>query len=150
VNRLIFGADDYLKSWAAKIIGIDGFGLSTAIGVERDGKIICAAVYHDYRDGQIEASIAASSRRWANRSVLHALFAYPFNQVGAHRLLVTCNEANEKAMKMNSQLGFIQEGRLRQMYAPHDAVIWGMLKDECKWIKEKSNGKIKPEFAANA
>ena len=150
MNRLIFGADDYLKSWAAKIIGIDGFGLSTAIGVERDGKIICAAVYHDYRDGQIEASIAASSRRWANRSVLHALFAYPFNQVGAHRLLVTCNEANEIAMKMNSQLGFIQEGRLRQMYAPHDAVIWGMLKDECKWIKEKSNGKIKPEFAANA
>ena len=150
MNRLIFGADDYLKSWAAKIIGIDGFGLSTAIGVERDGKIICAAVYHDYRDGQIEASIAASSRRWANRSVLHALFAYPFNQVGAHRLLVTCNEANEKAMKMNSQLGFTQEGKLRQMYAPHDAVIWGMLKDECKWIKEKSNGKIKPEFAANA
>ena len=150
MNRLIIGADDYLKGWAAKIIGIDGFGPSTSIGVERDGKIICAAVYHDYRDGQIEASIAASSRRWANRSVLHALFAYPFNQVGAHRLLVTCNEANEKAMKMNSQLGFTQEGRLRQMYAPHDAVIWGMLKDECKWIKEKSNGKIKPEFAANA
>ena len=150
MNRLIFGADDYLKGWAAKIIGIDGFGPSTSIGVERDGKIICAAVYHDYRDGQIEASIAASSRRWANRSVLHALFAYPFNQVGAHRLLVTCNEANEKAMKMNSQLGFTQEGKLRQMYDPHDAVIWGMLKDECKWIKEKSNGKIKPEFAANA
>ena len=94
MNRLIFGADDYLKGWAAKIIGIDGFGPSTSIGVERDGKIICAAVYHDYRDGQIEASIAASSRRWANRSVLHALFAYPFNQVGAHRLLVTCNEAS--------------------------------------------------------
>ena len=150
MNRLIIGADDYLKVWAAKIIGIDGFGPSTAIGVERDGKIICAAVYHNFRDGQIEASIAASSRRWANRSVLHALFAYPFNQVGAHRLLVTCNEANEKAMKMNSQLGFIQEGRLRQMYDPHDAVIWGMLKDECKWIKEKSNGKIKPEFTANA
>ena len=48
MNRLIIGADDYLKSWAAKIIGIDGFGPSTAIGVERDGKIICAAVYHDY------------------------------------------------------------------------------------------------------
>jgi len=150
VNRIIFGADDYLKSWAAERIGIDQFGPSVAIGVERDNQIICAAIYHDLREGQIEASIAASSRRWANRSVLHALFAYPFNQVGAHRLLVTCNEANEKAMKMNSQLGFTQEGKLRQMYAPHDAVIWGMLKDECKWIKEKSNGKIKPEFAANA
>ena len=151
MNRLIFGADDYLKKWAAKQIGIDGFGPSVSIGVQRDGEIIAAAVYHDLRQGQIEASIAAIfSRRWASRSVLHALFAYPFNQVGVNRLLVQCSEANEKAMKMNRQLGFTQEGRLRQLYAPHDAILWGMLKDECQWIEEKSNGKIKPTIAANA
>ena len=150
MNRLIFGADEYLKTWTAKQIGIDGFGPSVAIGVQRDGEIIAAAVYHDLRQGQIEASIASASLRWASRSVLHALFAYPFHQVGATRLLVQCSEANEKAMKMNRQLGFTQEGRLRQLYAPYDAVLWGMLREECKWIKEKSNGKIKPEFAANA
>ena len=150
MNRLIFGADDYLKTWVANKIGIDGFGPSVSIGVQRDGEIIAAAVYHDLRQGQIEASIASTSLRWASRSVLHALFAYPFNQVGANRLLVQCSEANEKAMKMNRQLGFTEEGRLRQLYAPHDAVLWGMLREECQWIKEKSNGKIKPTFAANA
>jgi len=98
MNRLIFGADDYLKKWAAKQIGIDGFGPSVSIGVQRDGEIIAAAVYHDLRQGQIEASIAAIfSRRWASRSVLHALFAYPFNQVGVNRLLVQCSEANEES-----------------------------------------------------
>ena len=117
MNRLIFGADDYLKTWTAKQIGIDGFGPSVAIGVQRDGEIIAAAVYHDLRQGQIECSIASTSLRWASRSVLHCLFAYPFNQVGATRLLVQCSEANEKAMKMNRQLGFTQEGRLRQLYA---------------------------------
>ena len=91
-------------------------------------------MYHDYRDGQIEASIAASSQRWANRSVLFGLFAYPFIQVGAKRLLVTCSEANDKAMKMNRQLGFVEEGRLRKMFGKHDAVLFGMLKQECKWI----------------
>ena len=140
MNRIIFGADDYLKSWAAERIGIDQFGPSVAIGVQRDDQIICAAIYHDLREGQIEASLAASSRRWANRSVLFTLFAYPFNQVGAHRLLVTCNEANDKAMKMNRQLGFTQEGRLRQLYPPHDAILWGMLKTECKWIRTQNNG----------
>ena len=150
MNRLIFGADDYLKKWVAKQIGIDGFGPSVAIGVQRDGEIIAAAVFHDLREGQIVASIAATSRRWASRSVLHALFAYPFKQVGAHRLLVQCSEANEKAMKMNRQLGFTQEGRLRQLYKPHNAVLWGMLREECKWIKEKSNGKIKSSTATSA
>ncbi len=134
MNRLIFGADDYLKRWAAQRIGIDGFGPSAAIGVQRDGEIIAACVYHDYRDGQIEASIAASSQRWANRSVLFGLFAYPFIQVGAKRMLVTCSEANHKAMKMNRQLGFVEEGRLRKMFGKHDAVLFGMLKQECKWI----------------
>jgi hypothetical protein len=124
MNRLIFGADEYLKTWTAKQIGIDGFGLSVAIGVQRDGEIIAAAVYHDLRQGQIEASIASTSLRWASRSVLHALFAYPFNQVGANRL--------------------------RQLYAPHDAILWGMLKDECKWIRNQDNGKIKPATSANA
>jgi RimJ/RimL family protein N-acetyltransferase len=150
VIRCIFGADDYLKNWAAKRIGIEGFGPSVAIGVQADDEIIAAAVYHDLRDGQIEASIAASSRRWATRSVLHTLFAYPFLQVGANRLLVTCSEANEKAMKMNSQLGFVQEGRLRQMYAPHDAAIWGMLKQECKWLKGNDYGQKRTRTATNA
>ena len=142
MNRIIFGADDYLKSWAAERIGIGQFGPSVAIGVERDNQIICAAIYHDLREGQIEASIAASSRRWASRSVLHTLFAYPFKQVGAHRLLVQCNEANAKAMKMNRQLGFVQEGRLRHLHGPDDGILWGMLKDECKWIKGQSNGQV--------
>lgn len=150
MNSLIVGADDYLKEWTAKKIGITGFGPSTAIGVQRNGKIIAAAVYHDFRDGQIEASLAANSQSWASRSVLHAMFAYPFLQVGANRLLVTCNESNSKAMKMNRQLGFTQEGRLRQLYAPHDAIIWGMLMAECKWIKGSKNGQISTGTAASS
>ena len=105
--------------------------------VQKNGQLIAGAVFHDYRDGQIEASIAASSPSWATRSVLYSLFAYPFNQCDANRLLVTCDESNDKAMKMNKQLGFTPEGILRQMYYPNDAIVWGMLKDECKWITKK-------------
>ena len=63
MKTIVVGADEYLKSWAAKRIGIDKFGPSKAIGVQCDGEIICAAVYHDWREGQIEASIAATSQR---------------------------------------------------------------------------------------
>jgi hypothetical protein len=43
-------------------------------------------------------------------------------------------------MKMNKQLGFTQEGRLRQLYPPHDAILWGMLRSECKWLKGNDYG----------
>ena len=141
---IVTNIDDYVKAWVAKRIGINGFGTSTAIGVQQNGQLIAGAVFHDYRpkNGQIEASIASDSPRWATRSVLYSLFAYPFIQCDANRLLVTCDESNDKAMKMNKQLGFTPEGILRQMYYPNDAIIFGMLKDECKWIikKEISNG----------
>ena len=135
---IVTNIDDYVKAWVAKRIGINGFGPSTAIGVQRDGQLIAGAVFHDYRpkNGQIEASIASDSPRWATRSVLYSLFAYPFIQCDANRLLVTCDESNDKAMKMNKQLGFTPEGILRQMYYPNDAIIFGMLKDECKWLKK--------------
>ena len=133
---IVTNIDDYVRAWVAKKIGIRGFGPSTAIGVQRDNQLIAGAVFHDYRDGQIEASLASSSPRWATRSVLYSLFAYPFIQCDANRLLVTCDESNHKAMKMNRQLGFTPEGILRQMYYPNDAIVWGMLKDECKWIKK--------------
>jgi RimJ/RimL family protein N-acetyltransferase len=147
---MIFGADDYLKQWAASRIGIEGFGPSVSIGVQRDGEIIAACVYHDLRGGQIEASIAASSPQWATRSVLYGLFAYPFIQVGANRLLVTCSEANDKAMKMNKQLGFVQEGRLRNLHGSDDAILWGMLRNECKWIKGQINGQTTTFTTASA
>ena len=89
---IVTNIDDYVRAWVAKRIGIRGFGPSTAIGVQKNGQLIAGAVFHDYRDGQIEASIAASSPSWATRSVLYSLFAYPFNQCDANRLLVTCDE----------------------------------------------------------
>jgi RimJ/RimL family protein N-acetyltransferase len=143
VIGIVTNIDDYVRAWVAKRIGINGFGPSTAIGVQRDGQLIAGAVYHDYRDGQIEASIASDSPRWATRSVLYSLFAYPFNQCDANRLLV---------MKMNKQLGFVPEGILREMYYPNDAIIWGMLKKECKWItkKETENGKIQTITTTNS
>jgi hypothetical protein len=55
-------------------------------------------------------------------------------------------------MKMNKQLGFVPEGILREMYPPNDAIIWGMLKKECKWItkKETENGKIQTITTTNS
>ena len=49
MKTIVVEADEYLKSWAAKRIGIDKFGPSKAIGVQCDGEIICVAVYHDWR-----------------------------------------------------------------------------------------------------
>ncbi len=100
----------------------------------RHDKLIAAVVYHDFRGNQIEASIASISKFWATKPILRALFSYPFIQLKVNRMLVLCAEDNAKAMKMNKQLGFTKEGRLRGLFDKSDGILWGMLKNECKFI----------------
>jgi RimJ/RimL family protein N-acetyltransferase len=51
----------------------------------------------------------------------------------------------KQSIKLAEKLGFQKEGTLRQMFPPDDAVLLGMLRSECKWLKIKDNnyGKVK-------
>jgi len=139
--QLLLNRDDYVSAWLqSKIPGIS-FHDCKAIGIIKNQKLIAGVVYHNLRDGQIEASIAVTDKNWANKTILYALFAYPFKQCNCHRILVTVRDNNNKSIKLAKRLGFKHEGKLRQMFPPHDAVLLGMLRSECKWlnIKEKQN-----------
>lgn len=42
---------------------------------------------------------------------------------------------NVKSLKMMRQLGAVGEGLCRHTFGEHvDAVVFGMLKEECKWL----------------
>ena len=110
-----------------------------SIGIVKNQLLIAAVVYSNLRDGQIEATIVIIDKNWANKSILYALFAYPFVQCNCHRILVTVRDNNKKSIKLAKRLGFRYEGKLRQMFPPHDAVLLGMLRSECKWLNLKEN-----------
>ena len=135
--KLLLSNDAYVCAWVQARLDNINFRDCKAIGVMRDSRLVAGIVYHNLRDGQIEASIAVEDKRWANKSVLYAIFAYPFKQCSCHRVLVTVKDNNKKSIRLAKKMGFKVEGKLRQMFPPHDAVLLGMLKDECQYIKEK-------------
>ncbi len=150
--QLLLNRDDYVSAWLqSKIPGIS-FHDCKAIGIIKNQKLIAGVVYHNLRDGQIEASIAVTDKNWANKTILYALFAYPFKQCNCHRILVTVRDNNNKSIKLAKRLGFKHEGKLRQMFPPHDAVLLGMLRNDCKWLNIKGNnyGKVKTISTASA
>ena len=150
--QILLNRDDYVSAWLqSKIPGIS-FHDCKAIGIIKNQKLIAGVVYHNLRDGQIEASIAVTDKNWANKTILYALFAYPFKQCNCHRILVTVRDNNNKSIKLAKRLGFKHEGKLRQMFPPNDAVLLGMLRSECKWLNIKGNnyGKVKTISTASA
>lgn len=123
-SNIIFGHYD---AWDEK---------ARAMSVIENDKIIAAVVYTNWHPKlSMEMSVASIDKRWATRHNLRAFFSYPFIDLGVKRVTTLCS-ANEKGIIMfNKRLGFKPEGYHREAhYDGSDAVSFGMLKSECKWV----------------
>lgn len=128
----------------------NGFEKYTAIGVEDAGEIIAGVVYNEYRprDRTIHVSIASSTPRWASRRTLRAVFGYPFVQLNCERLTAYTGRSMARVRQFLEELGFTCEGCMRKGFADDDCVIYGMLRDECRWIRSVGHEQIKSVAAA--
>ena len=139
----VFGPE--VAAWVAARIAQVGaaerFGPHAAIGVSRGGALIAGAVFNNWRGHDIEVSFASADPRWARRGMVRTLFAYPFAQLGCARLSSLTAHGNARARKLLTGLGFTHEGVLRRGFdGAEDALIFGMLREECRWL-EDSHGK---------
>lgn len=136
---LIYGADREIREWISEhLFGEkDGFDeKSTCIGVVNGGQLICGILYNNYiPDVNIEMSIASVDKRWATRHNLRAFFKYPFIDLGVKRVSTLCSASKGDIVRFNERIGFKQEGFHRQAWPMGgDAVSFGMLKNECRWL----------------
>lgn len=143
MRHLIFGQDEAVANWVMDRLPIQPkgrtFGAYRAIGITYDDKMVAGVVYNglteDMRDCHM--TIASEKPHWAGRLVLRALFDYPFNQLGVARVTAMTNQKNKKSKNLLKRLGFMHEGCIRYYYNPNEgALIYGMLKSECKWIED--------------
>lgn len=137
---IVYDRSAEIARWVqANIPGCDGFLEPVGVGVMHDGRLLAGVVWSEYRGHSIMASIYAASPRWLARprETLRELFRYPFVQLGCARVSVAAARSNARALKMNRRLGFKAEGLLRRGWdGVEDAVVMGMLRAECPWIKE--------------
>lgn len=68
------------------------------------------------------------------REFMYRMFAYPFLQLRLPHITTLADEANEKSIRLTEHAGFVREGRMRRVCNGRDAIIYGMCRDECRWI----------------
>lgn len=103
----------------------------------RGDHIRAVVAYTDFRRWSVEMAVATdASGHWLSRSFLRACCAYPFLQLGLRRVTGRVESNNERAMALNEHLGGRREGVQRQQFGDNDCILFGMLRDECPWIKE--------------
>lgn len=137
MRLIISNQKDRIARWAAERIGgSPRFERFSAIGLEDGGQLVAAVIYDSWFHPGICGHIASDgTRRWANRAFLRAIFDYPFNQLGCARITAPIAEGNQAAIHFVEKLGFVLEGRLRcAMPDGADRLIFGILKEDCKWL----------------
>jgi RimJ/RimL family protein N-acetyltransferase len=112
----------------------------TTITQAVDGQIEAVTIFWNQRYDDVELAIAARSPKWGSRKYIKAVFEYVFYQLGLARATALVDEDNQRSIKMLERLGFIREGVIRKANKGKDVIIYGMLKEECRWIKGRNNG----------
>jgi RimJ/RimL family protein N-acetyltransferase len=111
-SQLIYDESSYVIQWVLdKIAHVDDFGPAYGIGVVSGGKLQAGCIYHDCQPAYktIQLSMAASSPLWAKRDIIKQLLQYPFNHLDCYRVFTITPIENERAIRVNSSIGFIKE-----------------------------------------
>lgn len=136
-----------LREFASRVIGVPLFDdNSKAIGLILNNEIKAAVVYNAFssdntrkwNDCQMHVA-AKPGAKWASREFLYHAFNYPFNVLGCRRVTGLVKVDNIAAQKFDEKIGFVKEGVLRRAIDNQDAIIYGMLKEECKWLDYKTS-----------
>lgn len=111
------------------------WGNYTALGLMRDGHLIAGAIYNCFEGANANIHIAADGHFWLTPDFLRAGFVYPFLQLGKRRITAFMPAGNKRAIRLAEKLGFSYEGTLRHYYPQDDAVNYGMLREECRFLE---------------
>lgn len=95
--------------FTAKVIwGRGSFGPHSSLGVFEDGELIAGMIYHNWDEHSevMEISGGSTTKRWLQPPVLHALFDFPFRQVGAQMVVMRVSDKDRSLVRLLKRFGF--------------------------------------------
>lgn len=138
--ELIIGHDEEVARWIVEQLPDPFYATPdfAAIGVARGGQITGGAIYTNYRTfdaGGATIEISCAGHGWLSRRVIGILLAYPFHQLGCHRVMSLVRKKNKASRRLLEGLGFRLEGVHPEAYGPRtgDCLSYGMLKRDNRW-----------------
>lgn len=100
--------------------------------VTDDDRPMCAFVFNDHTGANIEMTVYAEPGGMT-RGVLRYVANYVFNSSNCRRLTVRTKKRNKRVLKLAPRYGFTYESVAKHYYGDDDAVVFRMLKEDCRF-----------------
>lgn len=107
-----------------------------ALGLVTGGKLIAGVIYNCFEGCNVNMHVSAIGSHWMTPEFLFAAFDYPFNQLEKRRVTAFMHSRNRKVISFVENLGFKLEGKMPHYYKHDDAVIYGMLREDCRFLEK--------------
>lgn len=135
-SRLIRYASGEVLAWAAHQLGIEGFREpSYALGItDRAGRLIGAAIYNDFDARNVELTLVGGHA--FRRHAVAEIFRHAFVELGCRRISLTIPAQALATIHQAMKWGWAIEGRKRDYYDDGDAIILGMTRAQCRFLKD--------------
>jgi len=108
------------------------------IGFVEDNKVIGGLLFTDYDSNNIYIHLALDHPRICQKRFIKLMFSYCFNQLRCGRVTACTVDGAKRTEKLIEGIGFVKEGVVRKAFKRDsdyvDTEVYGMLKNECKWI----------------
>lgn len=109
---------------------------AVALGCVINSELVAGVIYDKYNEVSMHIAIWIEGR--PNAEFMHAMFDYPFNQIGVRKLVGLIYGTNDKSIRLAEHAGFIREGMITDYCAAGDMLIYTMTKDQCRFIEHRS------------
>lgn len=120
---------------------VQGFAVISDTGDFAAAVIVSNVRYSGDVAVDCEISCAAETSIAWKPTVLRAVFQYVFGQLGCVRCTSIVLKKNTRSREFLEALNFQLEGRLRKAYdGTKDALIYGLLAEECAYFKDLAYG----------
>lgn len=141
-----FTQDLTCLQWAERRLGqkFDPRAATWLTSKSQSGSILGVVIFSRFTTGNCEITVASCTPHFITKRFAYAVALYPFVQLGCRRVTAFIAVDNAKSLSLAQQLGFRIEGTVREWFPDSDAYILGLLREDCKWIKDEHGQPISP------
>lgn len=105
-----------------------------SLAAAENGEMLGAVVYDAFTPYECCIHVRLDKPGCKTPEVLRAVFAYPFEQLGLKRLTGLVGAQNDKGRQLCTWLGFHLEGCKANGLGDEDELIYGLLRENCRWL----------------
>jgi hypothetical protein len=108
---------------------------SRAIGLVKDERIVAGVIFENWNGRSLVAHMVAEGR--LTRKFISAIFDYAFNVCDVFKIICPVSSANLKSCRLVENMGFCEEGRLKDAVPDGDNILYTMTKPGCRFLGER-------------